>query len=389
MDQMEIRMAADTHPDFHLIHRMLGKMHDDGEVRKRKATKLSVEVIRQFVIARAGLQPSLGRAKVFVIVEAERMSDAAQNALLKTLEEPPDRSYLILLTPSADMLGKMHDDGEVRKRKATKLSVEVIRQFVIARAGLQPSLGRAKVFVIVEAERMSDAAQNALLKTLEEPPDRSYLILLTPSADNLLPTTRSRCQEISFQALPTDFIHDRLIEGHAVDAQAALFLAELAQGSLGTAIHFLRYQLHEKLPDILEHIRQAGQNPIGFGQFMMAAAKELGKKIEDAVKTDEDDDAEDLNSARLAQGMYIAMLSTILRDVQRSVAGHPPAALPRTQSISIIASGTHTRAIGRAIREVASAEYQIVQNANTALILDAIGIAVGRGLFPKLESAAV
>jgi len=287
------------------------------------------------------------------------------------------------------MLGKMHDDGEVRRRKATKLSVEVIRQFVIAKAGLQPSLGRAKVFVIAEAERMSDAAQNALLKTLEEPPDRSYLILLTPSADNLLPTTRSRCQEISFQALPTDFIHDRLIEGHAVDTQAATFLAELSQGSLGTAIHFLRYQLHEKLPDILEHIRQAGQNPIGFGQFMMAAAKELGKKIESAVKTDEDDDAEDLNSARLAQGMYIAMLSTILRDIQRSAAGHPPAALPRTQLISKIASGTHTRAIGRAIREVASAEYQIIQNANTALIFDAIGIAVGRGLFPKLESSAV
>lgn len=285
------------------------------------------------------------------------------------------------------LLNRQHDDDRVRKLKAIDLSIDVIRQFVIAKVGLQPSLGRAKVFVIVDAERLSTGAQNALLKTLEEPPGHSYLILLAPSADSLLPTTRSRCQEIPFQALPAAHIQERLIEEHAVDSQAAIFLAELAQGSLGTAKRFLQYQLHELIPDLLERVRQAGRDPIGFGQFLSRASEEFGKKIEGAVKSDEDEDSVDLNALRLAQGMFIAMVSTILRDVQRAVVGRPPAALPDSSVISDLAGHTHTRAIGTAIRSVASAEYQISQNANTSLIFDAVGIAVGRGLYPRMETA--
>src|SRR5262245_60216846 len=78
-----VMMAAGTHPDFHRIYRRLNRMHPDRLVRGRKATELSVDVVRHFVIEQVGRSPARGRAKVYVILDADRMSISAQNALLK------------------------------------------------------------------------------------------------------------------------------------------------------------------------------------------------------------------------------------------------------------------------------------------------------------------
>ena len=82
-------MEAETHPDLHLIHRQLGALHPDQAVRNRQGLELMVQVIRHFVVDQSMLKSVQGRGKVFVVREAERMSTEAQNALLKTLEEPP------------------------------------------------------------------------------------------------------------------------------------------------------------------------------------------------------------------------------------------------------------------------------------------------------------
>ncbi|MFQ6049176.1 MAG: hypothetical protein ACE5K7_07415, partial [Phycisphaerae bacterium] len=82
-------MQAGAHPDLHLISKELHSYHPDPEVRRLKGLELSVQVIRQFLIRPAAERSSLGRAKVFIVLQADRMSQAAQNALLKTLEEPP------------------------------------------------------------------------------------------------------------------------------------------------------------------------------------------------------------------------------------------------------------------------------------------------------------
>src|SRR5262245_18667903 len=66
---------------------------------------------------------------------------------------------------------------------------------------LRPMLARRRVAVIDEADWMNDEAANALLKTLEEPPQNSVLILVASTSDGLLPTIRSRCQLVSFQPL--------------------------------------------------------------------------------------------------------------------------------------------------------------------------------------------
>ncbi len=76
-------------------------------------------------------------------------------------------------------------------------SVQTMRRF-IEEVTLQPFGAHGKVFIIADAERMLPSAANALLKTLEEPPEKTLIILLTVAKDRMLPTILSRCQEVRF-----------------------------------------------------------------------------------------------------------------------------------------------------------------------------------------------
>ncbi len=100
----------------------------------------------------------------------------------------------------------------LRKRKQTNIPLDLLRERMIggktsddashdATAYKTPILGSEKVFVIDEAELLDEAGQNALLKTLEEPPSGTTIILVTCREDLLLPTVRSRCQTVSFSPL--------------------------------------------------------------------------------------------------------------------------------------------------------------------------------------------
>ncbi|MCG3176251.1 MAG: hypothetical protein MOGMAGMI_01197 [Candidatus Omnitrophica bacterium] len=84
--------------------------------------------------------------------------------------------------------------------ETNNIKIEPVRE-LIARSGLRPLQAPAKVFVIAEAERMNEYAQNALLKTLEEPPGATHIVLLASAAEGLLPTIRSRAQLVRFRPL--------------------------------------------------------------------------------------------------------------------------------------------------------------------------------------------
>jgi DNA polymerase-3 subunit delta' len=107
-----------------------------------------------------------------------------------------------------------------------------------AQAGLslKPFEGRMKVLIVDSAEAMNDAAQNAFLKTLEEPPGESLIILITSMPQSLLPTIRSRCQELKFQPLPRQVLARVLQEKRGLDESDAWFAAALSRGSLGRAL---------------------------------------------------------------------------------------------------------------------------------------------------------
>jgi DNA polymerase-3 subunit delta' len=115
------------------------------------------------------------------------------------------------------------------------LRVEQMRQ-IEKEANFRPFEGKARVFLIDEADKLNDASANALLKVLEEPPRTSHLILITARPAMLLPTILSRCQMIRFAPLPPAEIETHLLKNNIADSKTAKLRARAAGGSLGRAL---------------------------------------------------------------------------------------------------------------------------------------------------------
>jgi DNA polymerase-3 subunit delta' len=103
-------------------------------------------------------------------------------------------------------------------------------------ANYRPFENGARVFIIEEAHRLNEASSNALLKTLEEPPKTSHLILITPRPASLLPTIRSRCQMVRFAPLAPQEIEAHLLKGKQVSPADAQLLSTVSRGSIGRAL---------------------------------------------------------------------------------------------------------------------------------------------------------
>jgi len=115
--------------------------------------------------------------------------------------------------------------------EATGISVEQVRRIVLTRIGFPPHEGRALVFIVREADEITPQAANALLKTLEEPHERTHFVLLTSRPSRLLDTIRSRCMPVRFAPLAESVIRT-LLERRGLDPS----VAPLAQGSLSLAL---------------------------------------------------------------------------------------------------------------------------------------------------------
>ncbi|MCC7350566.1 MAG: DNA polymerase III subunit delta' [Phycisphaerales bacterium] len=155
---------------------------------------------------------------------------------------------------------RYHD--KTGKSKGINLAIDVVRAELIEPAAHKPTLGHGKVFIIEQADTMTPAAQNALLKTLEEPPGRSLIILLTDQPTSLLPTIRSRCQLIPFSPLPAETIQQELLRRH-IDPSLAAEAAQWAEGSLGTALQWIEADLLTPARQVRQFIDQylAGRSP--------------------------------------------------------------------------------------------------------------------------------
>jgi DNA polymerase III subunit gamma/tau len=122
---------------------------------------------------------------------------------------------------------------------ASNTGVDNIRE-LIERAQFAPVQARFKVYIIDEVHMLSNAAFNALLKTLEEPPNRVVFILATTDAQRVLPTIISRCQRFDFRRIPlgpmvTHLTHIASIEGISITPEAVELVAQISQGGLRDA----------------------------------------------------------------------------------------------------------------------------------------------------------
>jgi DNA polymerase-3 subunit delta' len=130
-----------------------------------------------------------------------------------------------------------HPDLVLVERVSGKkeIGIDAIRQ-VKRFVQLQAVSGSRKVAVVEEAERLTVAAQNALLKTLEEPPGHALIVLVTPSTEALLPTVRSRCQRVCFEPLDSDQVAIVLKSVCGLEEDEARLLVASADGSPGRAL---------------------------------------------------------------------------------------------------------------------------------------------------------
>jgi len=106
--------------------------------------------------------------------------------------------------------------------------------------------GQRKIAIIDPATLLNTSSQNALLKTLEEPPQNSMIVLIAPNAGALLPTLRSRCLRISFGPLARDEVARYLMSKEGMNQDDASLRAALSMGSLGAAIKLDKDELLEK-----------------------------------------------------------------------------------------------------------------------------------------------
>jgi len=132
------------------------------------------------------------------------------------------------------MIWSEHGDVAMVRPYLQIIRVKPIRELE-REANFRPFEGAARVFIIEDAEYMNDQAANALLKTLEEPPPTTHLILTTTNPTALLATIRSRCQVIRFAPVTAAAIEKFLIENKEMSASDATLLARTSQGSIGRA----------------------------------------------------------------------------------------------------------------------------------------------------------
>ncbi len=137
------------------------------------------------------------------------------------------------------------------------IKIDEIRK-LIKDIQLKPYEGKGKVYIISDVDKMNIQTQNALLKTLEEPPSYATLILLTTRINSLLPTIISRCQVIKLHPVNLETIKDYLIKNKGIDKEKAKMLATFSRGIIGRAIELLDnpdfYYRREKVIEICNNL---------------------------------------------------------------------------------------------------------------------------------------
>lgn len=134
------------------------------------------------------------------------------------------------------MSGNQPDIIYVRHEKPNTISVDDIRTQINNDIVVKPYSSKRKIYIVDEAEKMNQQAQNALLKTIEEPPAYAVLLLLTTNADTFLPTILSRCVRLNLKAVRDEQIKDFLMKKHQLPDYQADVCVAFAQGNVGKAI---------------------------------------------------------------------------------------------------------------------------------------------------------
>lgn len=211
--------------------------------------------------------------------------------------------------------------------------------------------GKRKIAIVDPATALNLSSQNALLKTLEEPPADSLLILLAANAGGLLPTLRSRCMRLSFAPLERDAVARFLTARKEVAPEEARFLAAMSMGSLGAALKLDQEELLER-----RRVWVGMMTSLTAGDYRGAgaAAEAIAGNKEEALR-------------------FLEWAGTWYRDLAvHAVTGNPEALVNvdmRAQIIAQSAAGNVERTLA-SFGEIARAVAGIQRNLNRRMVLE-------------------
>jgi DNA polymerase-3 subunit delta' len=274
-------------------------------------------------------------------------------------------------------LKDFHPDATIRDRVARNIGVEVIRQFLLNPVGTKPSVAQVKVFIVREADQITPQAQNAMLKTLEEPPPATFIILLASAIDRLLPTTRSRCQLVPFGALPTSFVATKLRELRPdVPTDRAELFARLSGGSLGAALLLAEHSLHEYNEELIRRLAEfVPGDAVVLAKWVTDESKKLGPAF-----LKRDDEITETEAQRRGAKALLALAATWYRDVALTASSAAELVTNRAPQaqVAVAAQRLTPRAAADAVKAIAAAERQLDLNINVQLCLEALFVKLSR-----------
>lgn len=161
-------------------------------------------------------------------------------------------------------------------REKASLGVDEIREQLCNTMDIKPFSSPYKIYLVPEAEKMTEAAQNALLKTIEEPPEYGIVILMTSNISALLPTIQSRCLTMEFRPLSTAVVESFVKEHCQVPDYQARASAAFAQGNLGKAMRYAKsedfIERKDHIISLLRHVEQMDLSE------MLSVIKDLGTR---------------------------------------------------------------------------------------------------------------
>jgi DNA polymerase-3 subunit delta' len=249
------------------------------------------------------------------------------------------------------------DHGDVAMVVAPKrvLLVDQMRQ-IEREANFRPYEGKARIFLVDDADKLNEPAANALLKILEEPPPTSHLILITSQPAMLLPTIRSRCQSVRFSPIAAPEIEEYLIRNKLASTSDARLRARVSRGSLGRALETDMRTLTEQRAAMLEVVK---------------ALALRGDRLQ-LLRS-----AEELNEARYKDEYEarLDILETLIRDALALSLGAPEAQIVNADLL------TQLRAIGEKVNgaqavswisQIEELREQLIVNINRKVATDAL-----------------
>ena len=248
----------------------------------------------------------------------------------------------------------------VTHEKPTHISVDEAREQIVHDVAIRPYQSRYKVYLIPDAEILRIEAQNAILKTIEEPPDYAIILLLAKNEESLLQTIRSRCVKLQLRAVSDSVLRQHLTKEYRIpDYQVASILA-FAQGNPGRAEDFATSDefrgRRQWISNLLSRLPE--QEPYEWQE----AVSELAEKKQEL-------------------GDYFALMMDWYRDLLFCKAGLGRKYLifqEKTAVLERLAEQIDDVAISRTIKKIEQTEAQILSQVNTKLALENLFITIGR-----------